>query len=140
MQIHELKSKIKKKGKKRIARGGKRGDYSGRGNKGQKSRAGRKIRPAERDIILKIPKLSAHKKPILKKEKTVIINLAELEKKVNGEIINKKVLMELGLITNFNQKVKILGSGGAKKAFKIKGLEVSKSAKEKIEKVGGEVK
>ena len=57
MQIHTLQVErhIRKK-KKRVGRGGKRGTYSGRGIKGQKARAGRKLRPALRDIIKKIPK------------------------------------------------------------------------------------
>lgn len=57
MQLHELQPKTKNKKKKRIGRGGKRGTYCGRGLKGQKSRAGRRIRPAVRDVILRIPKL-----------------------------------------------------------------------------------
>ena len=55
MMIHELPS-IKKRAQ-RIGRSGKRGSYSGRGVKGQKSRSGRRLRPAERDLILRIPKM-----------------------------------------------------------------------------------
>ena len=51
MQLHTLKRKTKNKTKKRVGRGGKRGTYSGKGLKGQKSRAGKKIRPEIRDII-----------------------------------------------------------------------------------------
>ncbi len=43
MQIHQLKLKSKKKNKKRIGRGGKRGTYCGRGTKGQKARSGHKL-------------------------------------------------------------------------------------------------
>lgn len=57
MQLHTLKPLHSGRSKKRIGRGGKRGTYSGRGQKGQKSRAGRKIRPAMRDLIQRIPKL-----------------------------------------------------------------------------------
>lgn len=56
MQLNQLKPKIKNKNSKRVGRGGKRGAYSGKGLKGQKSRAGRKIRPQIRDIIKRIPK------------------------------------------------------------------------------------
>ena len=45
MQIHELKPKHKTKGRMRVGRGGKKGTYSGRGNKGQSARAGRKMVP-----------------------------------------------------------------------------------------------
>jgi len=44
MQLHQLKLKNHKKSRKRVGRGGKRGTYSGKGMKGQKSRAGKKPR------------------------------------------------------------------------------------------------
>ena len=45
MQLYQLRTTNKKRSRKRVGRGGKRGTYSGRGLKGQKSRAGRKPRP-----------------------------------------------------------------------------------------------
>jgi large subunit ribosomal protein L15 len=60
MQLHEIKG-LKNKEKKRVGRGGKRGTYCGRGIKGQKARAGAKIRPALRDFIKKIPKLRGYR-------------------------------------------------------------------------------
>lgn len=57
MQLHELQPNHGYADRKRIGRGGKRGNTSGRGQKGQKSRAGRRIRPAERDLIQRLPKL-----------------------------------------------------------------------------------
>lgn len=57
MQLHTLARIHPLKSKKRIGRGGKRGTYSGKGVKGQSSRAGRKIRPGTRDLIQQIPKL-----------------------------------------------------------------------------------
>lgn len=56
-QLHTIQALHKLKKKKRIGRGGKRGTFSGRGTKGQKARAGRKIRPAIRDLIQSLPKL-----------------------------------------------------------------------------------
>ncbi|PIR97790.1 MAG: hypothetical protein COT89_02670 [Candidatus Colwellbacteria bacterium CG10_big_fil_rev_8_21_14_0_10_42_22] len=61
MNLHEISPIHKNKSKKRIGRGGKRGTYSGKGMKGQKSRAGHKIRPASRDLIQQIPKLRGSK-------------------------------------------------------------------------------
>ncbi|KPJ73361.1 50S ribosomal protein L15, partial [Parcubacteria bacterium DG_74_1] len=49
MQLHEIKPIHKLKKSKRIGRGGKRGTYSGRGIKGQKSRAGRRFKPVIRE-------------------------------------------------------------------------------------------
>lgn len=59
MQIHDLKVN-KKRGKKRIGRGGKRGTFSGRGVKGQKSRAGTgksKLAGGQTSILKRTPKL-----------------------------------------------------------------------------------
>lgn len=127
MQLHNLESKFNRTAK-RVGRGGKRGTYSGRGMKGQKSRAGRRIRPAERDLLIRIPKLRGYRnKPL--QDRSMVVNVGDLEKRVSGEVVNKHTL---GL-------VKILGNGEVKKAFMVEGLKVSKSAKKKIEKVGGKV-
>ncbi len=56
MQLHELQPKHQLTKKRRIGRGHSRGNYSGRGIKGQKARAGSRIRPALRDLIKTIPK------------------------------------------------------------------------------------
>ena len=58
IQLHTLQPfhPLKKKAP-RVGRGGQRGTTSGKGTKGQKSRSGRRIRPAERDLIIRIPKL-----------------------------------------------------------------------------------
>ena len=56
MQVHELQPSYKNKKPQRVGRGGKRGTYSGRGCKGQKSRAGRKIKSQLKEQVLKFPK------------------------------------------------------------------------------------
>ena len=61
MQLHNLKPSNKSGDTKRIGRGGKRGTFSGRGVKGQRARAGHKIRPGHRDQIQQIPKLRGSK-------------------------------------------------------------------------------
>ena len=141
MQLHELKPTQKIKSKKRVGRGGKRGTYSGRGMKGQKSRAGHRIRPAERDLIQRLPKLRGSKfKPL--KPKPVIINIDNLARKVKSNIINKQTLLEAGLIRKSDRKIKILGpkKGEIKQAFQIDGLGVSKKLRKAIEASGGSVK
>ena len=138
MQLHELQATHKKKSKKRVGRGGKRGTYSGKGMKGQKSRAGRKMKPMEMDLIKRLPKLRGFKnKPL--REKPLIINIADLEKRVGNNIIDNKALLEAFIIKKLNKKVKILGRGEIKKIFEIKGILISKSAKRKIETAGGKV-
>ena len=141
MQLHELKLITKSKKKKRIGRGGKRGTYSGRGQKGQKSRAGHRIRPAERDLIQRLPKLRGSKfKPL--KSKPVIINIDDLAGKIKSNIINKQILLEAGLIRKSDGKIKILGSkkGETKQAFQIEGLEVSKKLRKAIASADGSIK
>jgi len=56
MKLHDIRSLFRVYKKRRVGRGGKRGKTSGRGMKGQKSRAGRRIRPAIRDVMKKFPK------------------------------------------------------------------------------------
>jgi large subunit ribosomal protein L15 len=138
MQLHQLQSNLKRKKKKRVGRGGKRGTYSGRGQKGQRSRAGHRIRPAERDIIQKLPKLRGVKnKPI--RPKPLVINVGELDKRFSETIIDKEFLLKRGVIKKLSQRIKILGGGEIRKSIELKGLEVSQKAREKIEKAGGRI-
>jgi len=138
MQLHQLKPIHKNKNRKRIGRGGKRGTYSGRGLKGQKSRAGRRIKPATREMLSRLPKLRGVKFRTLK-PKAKIINLGDLERKLEGDIIDRRVLIESGLIKKSDEEIKILSEGESTRAFKVSGLKVSKKAREKIEKAGGEI-
>ncbi len=135
MQLHELKPKHKSKTKKRIGRGGKRGTYSGRGIKGQKSRAGRPPRPAIRDIIKKIPKKRGYRFKSIK-TKPQVVNLKDLEKNYkSGEKITPKTLLEKGLIGKVKgkmPKVKILGTGKLTKKLTIEKCSMSESVKKAI--------
>ena len=130
MQLHELKPKHKLKRKKRVGRGGKRGTYSGRGIKGQRSRSGKAPRPEIRDFVKKIKKKRGYKfKP--SKEKPRIFNLKDLEKYFNsGEKITPQTLLEKGLISTIKGKipeVKILGKGKLNKKIEIEGCKMSRS-------------
>lgn len=138
MRIHDLKPKIKTKNVKRIGRGGKRGTYSGRGLKGQKSRAGRRIKSALKEAITRLPKLRGIKFKTLR-PKVKAIDLGDLEKKINGTIVDRSILLSSGLIRKSEKRIKILSDGEISKAFEISGIVVSKKAKEKIEKAGGKV-
>lgn len=134
MQLHELKPKTSQD-KKRVGRGGKRGTYSGRGVKGQKSRAGRKLQPAIREVIKKYHKLRGYKFNPLK-EKATIVNLSELDVKFNsGDVVSPTELLRKGMIKRVAGKlptVKILGTGELKKNISIKNCILSKSAEIKI--------
>lgn len=151
MQLHQLKLKHKRKRKKRIGRGGKRGTYSGRGMKGQKSRAGAKIKSSFLEASRKLPKKRGiggkRKKAEAKRRfrsirpKPEIINIGDLGKKFkDGDLITPKKLLKMGLIDNIKSGVKILGEGELRKKLVVQGCQVSKGAMEKIKKVGGEIK
>lgn len=143
--LNTLKRTTKNKKPKLVGRGGTRGKTSGRGTKGQKARAGHKIRPHIRDIIKKYPKLRGRGKNINKAfvTRATVINLAVLEANfASGEAITPSGLVSKGLITRTNgvvPKVKILGTGELTKKLEIFDCEISTSAKAKIEKAGGKV-
>ncbi len=143
MQIHQLKKTYKTAKKTRIGRGGKKGNYSGRGMKGQKSRAGHKIRPQIREIILKFPKKRGVKfQKIVKKPVTVL--LSDIQEKIEGDaVINPKRLKKLGLVEipkGERRSIKILGSADLKYKYKIENCLLSQKARESILKSGGEIK
>lgn len=143
MQLHQLKPKNKNKNKKRVGRGGKRGTYSGKGQKGQKSRAGRRIRPAIRDLIMRLPKLRGFKNKSLK-TRNISVNISDIEKKIFSKgikenFITMEILVKHGLIRKSEKSVKILAEGELKHPIIIKGLKVSKKAKEKIQAAGGKI-
>ncbi|MCK4454002.1 50S ribosomal protein L15 [Candidatus Parcubacteria bacterium] len=142
MQLHQLHPKHKSKRKKRIGRGGKRGTFSGRGVKGQKSRSGRKLEPIVRGLIKKYPKLRGYKFNEWK-TKPVVVSIGSLERFETGEKINPSVLLEKKIIPKIKgrvPKVKILGKGELTKALTIENCDISKSAREKVEKAGGKIK
>lgn len=142
MQTHQLKHKLRKA--KRIGRGGKRGTYSGRGMKGQRARAGHKIRPAIRDLIIRLPKLRGYKFKSIQ-VKPLVVNLTAIEKVYKaGEAVTISSLKAKGLVRTQKSKsrgrVKILGRAGLTKALSFSGgLEFSASAKTAIEKSGSTI-
>src|SRR3990167_719360 len=104
MQLHNVVSS-NNKSRKRVGRGGKRGTTSGRGTKGQKSRSGHRMRPAIRDLILRLPKRRGyHNRPVSKKpfvvSLSVIAEKAKIFSREKKDIeINKNFLKEVGILT-----------------------------------------
>ncbi len=143
MQIHELKLLNKPKKRKRIGRGGKRGNYSGRGSKGQKSRAGAKMKPQLREIVNKFPKKRGEGFKALK-ENIILVNLQDIQRVFpQGGKITPQVLEKAGLIkrlTNQKLRVKILMEGDLKTRYNIQNCLLSKKAEEAIIKAEGKVK
>lgn len=134
--IHELKIRKKKK-RKTIGRGGKRGTYSGKGNKGQKARSGGNVDPlfegGRSSLVERLKKLRGFKSPHAKK---LNINLNDIERNFkDGETVSLKSLIEKGLFSKIEARdgVKILGTGKLTKKITVdKEITMSESAKKAI--------
>ena len=142
MQLHNLQRNKALKTKKRVGRGSARGKTSGRGHKGQKARAGHRIKPQSREEVKRIPKLRGHKSSFIAK-KPEIINLSVISSFFeNGESVTPETLISKGVILKTKDKklnIKILGNGEIDKKINVRGCLISGTAKSKIEKAGGSV-
>ena len=127
---------------KRIGRGNAsgKGTTAGKGTKGQRARSGGRKglkRMGLKRIMQRVPK---HRGFTSIFKKLAVLNVETLEQKfTTGTIITPLLLVKEDLIQNIRDGVKILGQGTLTKKFTIQGCDVSKSAKEKIEKAGGKV-
>lgn len=144
MQINTLQLKNKKKRRKTIGRGGKKGTYSGKGNKGQKARSGAHVDPlfeGGRSTLIDHMKKKKGFKTL--KNKFAIVDLERIEKKFkDGDLIDKDALIKAGFIDRIDTKagIKILGGGKVTKKFTIaKEIKVSASSREMIEKSKGTI-
>lgn len=141
MQLHTFNTTKKDKRKKRVGRGGKRGTTSGRGQKGQKSRSGHKLRPAQRDLIIRLPKLRGFRNKPRTKE-ALTLNISDLNKlkaffaEGKGKtVIDRKVLQELKLVPlRYRGPVKLLGTGTLEFKAEVRGIKMSKAAKKALAK------
>ena len=142
MQLHQLKQIHKVKEAKRIGHGGRKGTYSGRGIKGQKSRSGKHLKPVIRELIKRYPKLRGHSAYLVPRYR-VGINLNEIEKAYNkGETVNVKTLVAKKLISLPGQKtfkLKILGIGFLSKALIFENCQYTRPALAKIKKAKGKI-
>jgi large subunit ribosomal protein L15 len=142
MQLNQLQRVHKNKDDKRVARGGKRGKTAGRGTKGQKARAGHRLRPEMRDIIKKFPKNRGYKNQSFE-VKPQPVNLALIESTFAvGSQVNPETLLAHKLINKVGgrmPKVKILGTGALTKKVTVTGCTFSVTAKAHIEKAGGTI-
>ena len=138
------RSKLKKT-KIRVGRGigSGKGKTSGRGVKGQKSRSGVAIKSFEggqMPLYRRLPKRGFN--PIGKKN-IAILNLDKIQSYIDekniksGETINANLLKKLKLINKNSIKLKILGSGEIKDKINVEADLASKSAVQKLEKIGG---
>ena len=147
MQLNTLSSRISKR-KKRLGRGigSSKGKTSGRGHKGQKSRSGVAIKSFEggqMPLYRRLPKRGF--KNFSNKKNIAIISLSRIQeiiskkKDIANNSINLTNLKKLKFINKKYSQLKLLGSGEIKSKLNIEVNATSKSAKEKIEKLGGKV-
>ena len=140
------KEKINKS-KMRVGRGigSGKGKTSGRGVKGQKSRSGVAIKSFEggqMPLYRRLPKRGFNP---LNKDNIAILNLEKIQlyidkKNINpNEVLNSESLKKLKLINKNSVKLKILGTGELKEKINIEADLASKSAVEKLEKIGGSI-
>ena len=133
------------KSKLRVGRGigSGKGKTSGRGVKGQKSRSGVAIKSFEggqMPLYRRLPKRGFN--PI-SKESVAILNLDKIQSYIDkkniktGDTINANLLKKLKLINKNSIKLKILGSGEIKDKINVEADLASKSAVQKLEKIGG---
>jgi large subunit ribosomal protein L15 len=152
LNLSTLKPAQKREDRKRVGRGqgSGKGRYSGRGIKGQKSRAGSHAMRAgfeggQMPIYMRVPKqrgaTSKDAMPIGPfRTSTQPVNLAALEQRFDaGAEVTIEALIEKGLIKNAKTDVKILGNGELTKKLAVAAHGFSKTAREKIEAAGGSV-
>ena len=136
-----------KKSKIRIGRGigSGKGKTSGRGVKGQKSRSGVAIKSFEggqMPLYRRLPKRGFNS---ISSERVAIINLEKIQsyidkKTINtNDLLNSELLKKLKIINKNSTKLKILGSGEIKDKVNIEANLASKSAVEKLERIGGSI-
>src|SRR3989338_5243251 len=156
MDLNRLQPKTKRKKAKRVGRGGKRGTFSGKGTKGQKSRAGAGVKPGFRGADNRLWQLfpkqrGASKKPgsnrpykkhryyQLRHDKAAVVNVDVFNQFMEGEKVNPSLLVSRGIILSGQKTVKVLGSGTLKKKLEFEGFVFSASAKDKITQAGGKI-
>lgn len=143
MELNELKyAPGSRKRRKRVGRGGGsgHGGTSCRGDKGQRSRSGSKIRAwfegGQMPINRRLPKRGFTN---IFREEFQVVNLKDLERITDTDEITTDLLYERRLVRKRKPPVKILGDGEVSRALNVAVDAVSKSAREKIEAAGGQV-
>lgn len=148
MQLNTLQPTTKTKRTKRVGRGGVRGKTSGKGHKGQNSRAGTSKRPEWRDIIKKLPKLRGHGK---NRGRTVnpenqqfapVTFTALNEMFEAGDVVNPSSLVQKGVVRRYRGRaplVKVLAKGELTKKLTFVNCAFSEQAKAAVEKAGGTI-
>jgi len=151
MNLSNLQPAQEREDRKRIGRGqgSGKGRYSGRGLKGQKSRAGsHKMRAGfeggQMPIQMRMGKLkgstSKDAMPVGPfRTSTVPVNIRDLDRFDAGDVVTPEALVQKRLIKNTRTDVKLLGVGDVSKKLTIRVHAISGTARKKIEDAGGTV-
>ena len=142
MKLHELEKNIgATHSKKRVGRGSGSGlgKTSGKGQKGQKARSGGSINPVfeggQLPLFRRLSKRGFNNYEFRTVYSTV--NVSDLNRFEDGTVVDLALLKEVGLIKKELDGVKVLGNGDLTKKLTVKANNFSKTAKEKIENIGG---
>ena len=144
MKLHELSPAVgSTKEVKRVGsgHGSGNGKTAGKGHKGQNARSGGGVRPGfeggQMPLTRRIPKRGFNN--IFAKEYAVI-NVSDLNKFVDGTVVDTELLKASGLVKKVCDGVKVLGDGElTSKNLTVKAVKFTNTAVEKIEKAGGKV-
>src|SRR6266850_46288 len=151
LNLTSLKPAQARKDRKRVGRGigSGKGRYSGRGIKGQKSRAGsHKMRAGfeggQMPIYMRLGKqrgaTSKDAMPIGPfRTSTAPVNVGALDRFEDGAAVTPESLVEVGLLKNTKTDVKLLGNGDLKKKLVVRVHAISATARVKVEQAGGTV-
>ena len=141
MKLDELSPAVAKQTRRRVGRGigSGLGKTSGKGHKGQKARSGGGVRRGfeggQTPLYRRLPKrgfTNIHAKNYVE------VTLTMLNKSVATEVTAETLLAE-NIISKVNDGIVILGTGSLEKKLTVKAKRFTKSAKEKIEAVGGKI-
>lgn len=143
MKLNELSpARGSHKAPRRLGRGvgSGRGKTAGRGTKGYNSRSGGGVRPGyeggQMPLHRRLPKRGFAN---IFGKNIAVINIRDLARFDKGTVVDEVALVEAGLVKGKRDGIKLLGQGEIKHSLDVKVNLISKSAREKIEAVGGKV-
>jgi len=130
-----------KPSKKRLGRGigSGLGKTGGRGHKGQKSRSGGRVRPGfeggQMPLQQRLPKFGFTSRKSFVTDEVTLSEIA----KVAGDVVDLQALKDAGLIKKNIAFVKVMQSGEITRSVTVKGIKVTKGARQAIESAGGKI-
>jgi large subunit ribosomal protein L15 len=142
MKLHEMKpAEGARKARKRLGRGtgSGHGKTSGKGHNGQNARSGGGVRlgfeGGQIPLFQRLPKRGFTN---INRKEYAIVNIETLNRFDEGTEVTPELLIESGIVSNAKSGIKILGNGTLEKKITVKAHKFSATAKEAIEKAGGQ--